>query len=95
MSMRVALHGMNNEQRTNSVRSFPISPNKVTEDLAGDLGRIGNAGCDLASEGFKRAVAPDRPPRKSARGLRDGTLCRGATGQTFEVRNGEWVRPFI
>ena len=41
------------------------------------------------------APEPDWPPRMSAIGLREGTLCRGSTGQTWEVRNGQWARLFI
>lgn len=49
---------------------------------------------DAAWEAHKRAGNPDWPPRMSAHDLPDDYLCRGSTGQTFKVKNGQWVRMF-
>lgn len=69
--------------------------NKITEEVAGDLSPHDKARIEAAWELHKRAGGPDWPPRMSAVGLPDGHLCRGSTGQTFEVRNGQWTRLFI
>lgn len=49
---------------------------------------------DGAWERHKAARAPDWPPAGSAIGLPDGARGRGSTGQTWEVKNGQWVRLF-
>ena len=76
---------------------------KVKEDFDGPCDREYNvditarmerdltqAVCILESR--LRAVDPDWPPRMSAIDLPDHYLCRGSTGQLFEVQNGQWVR---
>ena len=68
---------------------------EITEEVAGDLSEHDKAKIDAAWEVHKRAGEPDWPPRMSAAGLPDGYLQRGSTGQTFEVRNGQWCRLFI
>jgi hypothetical protein len=67
---------------------------KITEEVASDLDERGKQLIDEAWERHKRAGEPDWPPRMSATGLPDGYLCRGSTGQTFEVREQQWVRMF-
>jgi hypothetical protein len=37
-------------------------------------------------------TGPDWPPQISAVGLPDGERRYGSTGQSFEVKNGQWVR---
>lgn len=69
--------------------------NEITDEVSGDLSEIDKARIDAAWERHKRAGEPDWPPRMSAIGLREGSLCRGSTGQTFEVRDGQWVRMFL
>lgn len=59
-----------------------------------ELSKSENSMIDAAWELHKQAGEPDWPPRMSASGLRDGTLCNGSTGQLFEVQNGQWVRKF-
>ena len=68
---------------------------KIMDEIAPDLSERNKALIDLAWERHKRASEPDWPPRMSAVGLREHTLCRGSTGQTWEVRNGQWTRLFI
>jgi hypothetical protein len=68
---------------------------KITEEVAGDLNETDKARIDAAWERHKSAQEPDWPPRMSAAGLRDGTLCRGSTGQDFVVHDGQWVRLFL
>ncbi len=68
---------------------------KVTDEVARDLSDHDKAKIDAAWERHQRAGEPDWPPRMSAIGLPDGYLCRGSTGQTFEVQNGQWARLFI
>lgn len=68
---------------------------KITEEVAGDLSEADKQKIDAAWERQQRAGEPDWPPRMSAVGLPDHYLCRGSTGQTFEVRNGQWTRLFI
>jgi hypothetical protein len=68
---------------------------KITEEVAGDLSEQDKARIDAAWDRHKRAGEPDWPPRISAVGLPDGYLQRGSTGQTFEVKNGQWVRIFL
>lgn len=63
-------------------------------DETRELTETEQAMIDAAWERHKRAGDPDWPPRMSAVGLRDHTLCRGSTGQTWEVRNGQWVRMY-
>ena len=65
---------------------------KITEEVAGDLPEHDKQCIDAAWERHKRAMEPNWPPRMSAMGLPDGYLCRGSTGQTFEVREQQWVR---
>jgi len=36
--------------------------------------------------------APDWPPRRSAVGLPDGERGYGSTGQSFIVKDGQWIR---
>lgn len=66
--------------------------NKITDEVAGDLSATDKARIDAGWERHKRAGEPDWPPRMSAHDLPDHYLCRGSTGQTFEVRSGQWVR---
>lgn len=68
---------------------------KITEEVASDLSDHDKAKMDAAWERHKRAGDPDWPPRMSATGMPDGYLCRGSTGQTFEVRDGQWTRLFV
>lgn len=69
--------------------------NKITDEVASDLSVTDRARIDAAWERHQRAGEPDWPPRMSAAGLPDHYLCRGSTGQTWEVRNGQWARLFI
>ena len=67
----------------------------ITKEVAGDLSETDQARINAAWERHKRAGEPDWPPRMSAIGLREGSLARGSTGQTWEARNGQWVRLFL
>jgi hypothetical protein len=68
--------------------------NDPTKEVA-DLSEIDRARIDAAWERHKRAGEPNWPPRMSAADLREGSLARGSTGQTWEVRNGQWARIFL
>ena len=69
-------------------------PDKIKEAIAAELGFAEIRGADRLVAA-QRAHEPDWPPHMSAVGLRDGTLAKGSTGQTFEVRNGQWCRTFL
>lgn len=56
------------------------------DDGDGKWGGIHHPGCAVIK------AEPDWPPRISALGIPNGTRRKGSTGQTFEARDGSWLR---